>query len=194
MASDTATGEDAAAGGRYNFNTVTAVVFIVLAAVLFFIIPSQIDTPLINLGGAGQSNLEAETFPQIIAGAFFLLGIWYLYISFRLRQHNQLRDLNLEAITNVLVTLVIMSAYVGLILYLGFVVGSFIMVFVMYTYFGNRNYLMGFVVSLAVPTLVFVLFTKPLVTSLPPFPVDEVIPNSWVIYPPLKYLSNKSIF
>jgi hypothetical protein len=161
---------------------------------LFFIIPSQIDTPLINLGGAGQSNLEAETFPQIIAGAFFLLGIWYLYISFRLRQHNQLRDLNLEAITNVLVTLVIMSAYVGLILYLGFVVGSFIMVFVMSTYFGNRNYLMGFVVSLAVPTLVFVLFTKPLVTSLPPFPVDEVIPNSWVIYPPLKYLSNKSIF
>ena len=194
MASDTATGDEAAAGGRVNFNTVAAAVVITLAVVLFFIIPGQIDKPLINLGGAGMSNLEAETFPQIIAGAFFLLGVWYLFVSFRLRQRNLLRDLNLEAITNVLVTLVIMTAYVWLILFLGFVVGSVIMVFVMSTYFGNRNYILGFVVSLAVPLLVFVLFTKPLVTSLPPFPVDEMIPNNWVIYPPLKYLSNKSIF
>ena len=194
MASDSVTGDDQAPGGCYNFNTAAAAVFIALAAVLFFIIPGQIDTPLINLGGAGQSNLEAETFPQIIAGAFFVLGLWYLFISFRLRQPNQLRDLNLEAITNVVVTLAIMTAYVGLIIYLGFVVGSFIMVFVMSTYFGNRNYLLGLAVSLVVPTLVFVLFTKPLVTSLPPFPVDELISESWVIYPPLKYLSNKSIF
>ena len=194
MAGDSVTGDAAAPGGRYNFNTVVAVVFIVLAAILLFIIPGQIDTPLINLGGAGQSNLEAETFPQIIAAAFFLLGLWYLFISFRLRQRNQLRDLNLEAITNVVVTLAIMTAYVGLIIYLGYVVGSAIMVFVMSTYFGNRNYLLGLGVSLVVPTLVFVLFTKPLVTSLPPFPVDELISESWIIYPPLKYLSNKSIF
>lgn len=194
MASDTRTGDEAAAGERVNFNTVAAAVFITLAVALFFIIPGQIDKPLINLGGAGMSNLEAETFPQIIAAAFFLLGIWYLFVSFGLRQRNLLRDLNLEAITNVLVTLVIMTGYVWLILLLGFVVSSFIMVFVMSTYFGNRNYILGFVVSLAVPLLVFVLFTKPLVTSLPPFPVDEVIPNNWVIYQPLKYLSNKSIF
>jgi hypothetical protein len=194
MADDSVTGDAAAPGGHYNFNTVVAVVFIVLAAILFFIIPGQIDTPLINLGGAGQSNLEAETFPQIIAAAFFLLGLWYLFISFRLRQRNQLRDLNLEAITNVVVTLAIMTTYVGLIIYLGYVVGSAIMVFVMSTYFGNRNYLLGLGVSLVVPTLVFVLFTKPLVTSLPPFPVDELISESWIIYPPLKYLSNKSIF
>ena len=194
MADDSLTGDAAAPGGRYNFNTVTAVVFIVLAAVLFFVIPGQIDKPLINLGGAGMSNLKAETFPQIIAAAWFGLGIWYLFVSFRLRQRNQLRDLNLEAITNVLVTLVIMTAYVGLILFLGYVVGSAIMVFVMSTYFGNRNYLLGLAVSVVVPTLVFVLFTKPLVTSLPPFPVDELISESWIIYPPLKYLSNKSIF
>ena len=194
MASDTATGEDARPGGRYNFNTVAAVVFIVLAVILFFVIPGQIDKPLINLGGAGTSNMKAETFPQMIAVALFLLGIWYLFVSFRLHQHNQLRDINLEAITNVVVTLVIMTAYVGLTIFLGFVVGSSIMIFVMSTYFGNRNYILGLVVSLTIPLLVFVLFTKPLVTSLPTFPVDELIPKSWVIYPLMKYLSNKSIF
>jgi|TARA_B100000315_G_scaffold258118_2_gene309141 hypothetical protein len=178
---------------RYNFNTVAAVVFIALAAILFLIIPYQIDKPLINLGGAGMSNLDAETFPQIVAGAFLVLGLWYLFVSFSIRQRNALRDLNLEAITNVLVTLAIMAAYVGMIVYLGFVVGSAIMVFVMSSYFGNRNYLLGLAVSITIPLLVFVLFTKPLATSLPPFPVDELIPESWIIHTPIKYLSNKSI-
>ena len=178
---------------RYNFNTVAAVVFIALAAVLFLIIPSQIDKPLINLGGAGMSNLDAETFPQSVAGAFLVLGLWYLFVSFSIRQRNLLRDLNLEAITNVIVTLAIMAAYVGMIVYLGFVVGSAIMVFVMSSYFGNRNYLLGLAVSIIIPLLVFVLFTKPLVTSLPPFPVDELIPENWPIHAPIKYLSNNSI-
>ncbi|MEE2759997.1 MAG: tripartite tricarboxylate transporter TctB family protein [Pseudomonadota bacterium] len=193
MAGETATGEDSAPVRGINFNTIAAVIFIAFSVVLFLIIPHQIDKPLINLGGAGTSNLKAETFPQIIAAAFALLGIWYLFVSFRLHQRNLLGDLNLEAITNVLVTLIMMTAYVGLIRFLGFVVGSAIMVFVMSTYFGNRNYLLGGTVSIAVPLLVFVLFTKPLATSLPPFPVDEVIPKYWVIHGPIKYLSNKSI-
>jgi hypothetical protein len=48
-------------------------------------------------------------------------------------------------------------------------------------------------VALAVPVIIFVLFTKVLITSLPPFPVDEVIPQHWMIYDPIKYISNRSI-
>ena len=193
MAGETANDKDSAADRRINFNTIAAVIFIAFSVALFLIIPHQIDKPLINLGGAGTSNLKAETFPQIIAATFALLGIWYLFVSFRLHQRNQLGDLSLEAITNVLATQIMMTAYVGLIRFMGFVVGSAIMVFVMSTYFGNRNYLLGGAVSIAVPLLMFVLFTKPLATSLPPFPVDEVIPKNWVIHGPIKYLSNKSI-
>ena len=179
---------------RFNFNTVSAVIFIALGVALFLVIPHQIDKPLINLGGAGQSHLDAEAFPQMVAGIFVLLGAWYLFVSFSLREHNELRKLDLEAITNVIVTLAIMAAYVWLMLFLGFVAGSAIMIFTMSTYFGNRNFVLGALVSIAVPLVVFVLFTKPLVTSLPPFPVDELIPERWIIYEPLKYLSNKSIF
>lgn len=179
---------------RVNFNTVSAVIFVALGVGLFLIIPHQIDKPLINLGGAGQSYLDAETFPQLVASLFVLLGAWYLFVSFSLRERNELRELDFEAITNVIVTFVIMAAYVWLMVYLGFVVGSAIMIFAMSTYFGNRNYVLGASVSVIVPLLVFVLFTKLLVTSLPPFPVDELIPESWIIYEPVKYLSNKSIF
>lgn len=185
---------DAETAKRINFNTVSAVVFIALGIALFLIIPHQIDKPLINLGGAGQSNLDAEAFPQMVASVFVLLGAWYLFVSFSLRQYNQLRDLNFEAVTNVAVTLVIMAAYVWLMISLGFVAGSAIMIFAMSTYFGNRNFVLSALVSVVIPLVVFVLFTKVLITSLPPFPVDELIPESWIIYEPVKYLSNRSIF
>lgn len=179
---------------RFNFNTIAALVFIALGIGLFLIIPHQIDKPLINIGGAGQSNLDAEAFPQMLAGVFVLLGAWFLWVSFSLREHNELLDLDGEAIINVAVTLVIMSVYVWLMVSAGFVIGSAIMIFAMSTYFGNRNFMLGAAVSVVVPLVVFVLFTKVLVTSLPPFPVDEVVPASWVIYEPLKFLSNRSIF
>lgn len=95
---------------------------------------------------------------------------------------------------NVTVTVVIMAGYVYVMVNLGFVVGSALMIMVMSTYFGNRNYWLSGAVSVIIPLLVFVLFTKVLITSLPPFPVDEVIPKSWIIYDPLKFISNKSIF
>ena len=179
---------------RINFNTVAALVFIALGVALMLLIPHQIDKPFINLGGAGRSNLDAEAFPQMVAGVFILLGAWYLLISFGLREHNDLLDLDSEAVINVVITLVIMAAYVWLMVALGFVVGSAIMIFVMSSYFGNRNFVLGASVSVVIPLLVFVLFTKVLVTSLPPFPVDELIPESWFIYEPVKYLSNRSIF
>jgi hypothetical protein len=48
-------------------------------------------------------------------------------------------------------------------------------------------------VAVAIPVIIFVLFTKVLITSLPPFPVDEIIPSNWIIYDLIKYVSNHSI-
>jgi hypothetical protein len=134
---------------RFNFNTIATLVFIGLGIGLFLIIPHQIDKPLINIGGAGQSNLDAEGFPQLLAGVFVLLGAWFLWVSFSLREHNGLLDLDGEALTKVAVTLVIMSAYVWLMISAGFVIGSAIIIFAMSTYFGNRNFALGGAISLA---------------------------------------------
>ena len=73
----------------YNFNTVAALIFILLSVVLFFIIPYQIDKPLIQLGGVGQSHLSAELFPTIVAISLFLLGLWYFFMSFGIKQKNK---------------------------------------------------------------------------------------------------------
>lgn len=159
---------------RLSFNTVAAVLFIVLALVLLAIIPHQIDKPLIVLSDAG-STLSPELFPRIVAVAFLLLGVWYLLRSRSLDERNGFRDLDREAVSNVLITLVAMSAYVGLMVHLGFVVASAILIASLSTFFGNRNYYLTALVSILVPVAIFFLFTRLLLTSLPPFPVDTVL-------------------
>ena len=176
---------------QFNFNSVAAIVFTAIGAVLFFIAPSQIDEPLIKIGFG--TTLSPELFPRLVAVSFVGLGIWLLFASFRIRQQNQFRELDREAITNVVVTLILMAGYVYVMVYLGFVVGSVLMILAMSTYFGNRNFYLAGIVAVAVPVTIFVLFTKVLFTSLPPFPVDEIIPSNWIIYDPIKYISNHSI-
>ena len=164
---------------KFNFNTVAAIVFITLGLMLFLIIPYHIDEPLIKLKAIGQVDLPAELFPQIIATALVILGIWYFVKSFAIDQVNELRNLNREAITNVTITLILMAIYVPLMVNLGFVVGSAMMIFAMSTYFGNRNFILGAALSVLLPMLIFFIFRRLLLTELPPFPIDIYPLTHW---------------
>lgn len=164
---------------RYNFNTVAAGVFIALAIGLFLIIPYQIDKPLIQIAAVGQSNLSPELFPRIVAIAMLVLGLWYFVVSFSMEEVNGLRLLDGEAVKNVAVTLLLMALYVPLMVNLGFVVGSALMVFAMSTYFGNRSFILGGLVSVLLPMTIFFVFRRLLLTELPPFPVDIYPLTHW---------------
>ena len=157
---------------KYNFNTISAGVFILLAIAMFIVIPFQIDKPLIEIAGVGGSNLSAELFPQIVASSLLVLGVWYFFVSFTIDQRNELLDLDREAIANVIVTLLLMAAYVFLMVNLGFVVGTSLMIFSMSTYFGNRNYILGVALSIVLPMVIFLIFRRLLLVELPPFPID----------------------
>jgi len=163
---------------KFNFNTVAAICFIVLAIILLIFIPSQIDKPLIQLS-FGQFNLPPQLFPQIIAGCMLALGSWFFYKSFSLKQSNDLRGLDKEAITNVIVTLVMMAIYVPLMVNLGFVLGSAILIVAMSTYFGNRNYIAAVLIGIFLPMLMFVTFRRLLLVELPPFPIDIYPLTNW---------------
>ena len=176
--SDEIAGNGAASVRHFNFNTASAIFFITFAVILFLLIPHHIDKPFIVLI-ASQSKLAPELFPQLVASSFLILGIWLFAKSFSIDQHNELRDLDREAITNVCVTLVIMAAYVPLMVNLGFVVGSAAMIVVMSTYFGNRNYVLAALISIFIPMLIFFLFRRVLLTELPPFPIDIYPLTHW---------------
>ena len=164
---------------RYNFNTIAAVGFIALGFCLFFMIPYHIDKPLIQISAATQSNLSPELFPRLVVIAMVALGIWYLVQSPSIDQVNELRLLDREAIINVLTTLGLMAIYVPLMVNLGFVVGSAFMIFAMSTYFGNRSFILGGLISIFLPMAIFFVFRRLLLTELPPFPIDIYPLTNW---------------
>jgi hypothetical protein len=161
-----------------NFNTVSAIIFIAMGIFLYVVIPSQIDKPLIQLS-AGQFNLSPELFPRIMAICMVVLGGWFFIKSFSIHQINELKNLDKEAIANVAATLVMMAVYVPLMVNLGFVIGSAIMIFLMSTYFGNRNYVVGILISIVLPMFLYMTFRRVLLVELPPFPIDIYPLTNW---------------
>ena len=166
--------------GRANFNTVAAVFFVVLAVVLFVIIPGQIEKPIIVLAEDAMS-LNAKVFPQLVAVGFLGLGIWFFFKSFSLTETNQVRELDRSALVNVGTTLVAMAIYAVAMIALGFVVSGTIMIAFLATFYGNRNYYLTAVVSIVVPVAIFFTFTKLLTTSLPPFPIDTFLTRYFIL-------------
>jgi putative tricarboxylic transport membrane protein len=165
---------------RFNFNTVAAATFVALSVVLFVIIPHQIDKPLIVLA-QDENSLEASLFPRLVAAAFLILGVWFFFRTFSLREVNGLRSLDRSAVVNVVVTLVAMAVYVPAMMTLGFVVSSAVLIAFLATFYGNRNHALTAIVSIAVPVAMFFAFTKLLATSLPPFPVDTVLTRYFIL-------------
>lgn len=166
--------------GKANFNTVAAVMFVGLSIVMFLIIPGQIEKPIIVLAEEAD-NLKAEFFPQLVAGAFLVLGIWFFFKSFSIDEQNGLLALDREALVNIATTLAAMAAYVPAMMVLGFVVSSALLIAFLATVYGNRNYLLTAVVAIIVPVAIFFTFTKLLATSLPPFPIDTVLTRYFIL-------------
>ena len=160
--------------GKANFNTVAAVFFVILAVVLFLIIPDQIEKPIIVLAEDAM-NLKANVFPQLVAAGFLGLGVWFFFKSFSVAETNQFLELDRPALVNVGTTLVAMAIYAWAMLELGFVVSGAIMIAFLATFYGNRNYYLTAAVSIIVPVAIFFIFTKLLATSLPPFPIDTFL-------------------
>lgn len=165
---------------QVNFNTVAALAFIAFALILFVIIPSQIDEPILVLAD-DSSGIEPTLFPRLVASGFLIFGIWFLVRSLTLRQRNQLRDLDREAIVNVLTTLAVMAAYVPLMMGLGFVVGSALVIAFLSTFYGNRSYHLTAIICVVVPISVYFTFTKLLATYLPPFPIDTILTRNYIL-------------
>ncbi len=67
---------------NFNYNTVTAIVFLILWTIMFFIIPYQIQKPMLFMGRS-LMGLQPTLFPRLATLTLIGLSIWYLWISFR---------------------------------------------------------------------------------------------------------------
>lgn len=151
-----------------NFNTVSAIGFIAFSVLLFVLIPTQIEKPLLILGQS--PGLDPTLFPQIVAGGFGFLGIWFFAKSHKMAEPNGLKALDKEAIVNVSVSVLVFIAYALLMEPIGFVPSSALMVFGLALFYGIRNILLVGAIAIAVPSVTYFIFTRGLKVFLPEIP------------------------
>ncbi len=155
---------------NFNYNTVTAIVFLILWTIMFFTIPYQIQKPMLFMGRS-LMGLKPTLFPQIAILALIVLNIWYLVISFRIKDKNLFTEVTRQGYFRVIASLVVFCAYALLFEHLGFVLSSVLVAGSLSTFYGNRNVLVGVLVSVGVPMGIYFVFTRLLKVSLPEFPL-----------------------
>ena len=145
---------DRARPGWMNFNTAFGLGAIVFGVVLFIITPDQVERPRL-LFGQKPSGLDPDFFPRMVAVFFMIVGMWLVWRARTLREDNDLTALDGEGVTSVLFTTGGFVVMAVLMPWLGFVISSFILLAVLSTFYGNRNILLGLLVSAGVPLLFF---------------------------------------
>ncbi|MBT7361835.1 MAG: tripartite tricarboxylate transporter TctB family protein, partial [Rhodospirillaceae bacterium] len=146
--------DDKAPRGWVNFNTVFGLLAIVFGVVLFIITPDQVERPRL-LFGQKPSGLDPDFFPRMVAVFFMIVGVWLVWRARTLREDNHMTALDGEGIMSVLFTIGGFLVMAALMPWLGFVISSFILLLVLSTFYGNRNILLGLLVSAGVPLVFF---------------------------------------
>jgi len=154
---------------RINFNTYAAIIFIVLWTAVFFIIPYQIQKPMLFMGRS-LMGLKPTLFPRLATLTLIGLSIWYLIISLGIDEKNRFKEVARKGYFRIIVSLVVFVAYALLFEPLGFVVSSMLVAGTLTTFYGNRNILVGILVSFGAPLGIYYVFTRLLKVSLPECP------------------------
>jgi putative tricarboxylic transport membrane protein len=154
---------------KFNFNTGTAIFFLLLWIVLFILVPYQIAKPKLVMGRS-LMGLEPTLFPRLTTFAAIVLSVWYLAISFEIKEKNLFKEVKKNLYFKVCASFILFVAYALLFERLGFVLASFLVAGTLSTYYGNRNILIGLVVSIGVPFGIYYVFTNLLAVSLPECP------------------------
>jgi len=156
-------------GGRINFNTVLAAACVLFSIFLFAVIPSEVERPPV-LFGQKSNGLDPAFFPQLVAGCFLLVGLWYLRASFSLNDVNGFRGLKRDNYVSVGFTTLMFVVYAAILVPLGFVLASALTVGVLSVFYGARHWLTILIVALGVPAVVYVVFRRVLTVALPELP------------------------
>jgi putative tricarboxylic transport membrane protein len=155
--------------GGINFNTVLAGGCVLFSVFLFLVIPSEVERPPV-LFGTTSAALDPAFFPELVATCFMLVGLWYLYTSFRLNDANGFRGLKKHNYASVLFTTVMFVVYASILRPFGFILSSALVVAVLSTFYGARHWLTVVLVALGVPAAVYAVFRRILTVALPEFP------------------------
>jgi putative tricarboxylic transport membrane protein len=155
--------------GGVNFNTVLAVACVLFSVFLFAVIPSEVERPPVLFGQA-SAGLDPAFFPHVVATCFLLVGLWYLWASFKLNDLNGFRGLNRHNYASIGFTTLMFVVYAAILVPLGFILSSALVVTVLAVFYGARHWPAVVMVAIGIPSVVYIVFRRLLGVALPELP------------------------
>lgn len=163
------TGKAPGGFGRVNVETLVGLATAALGVAIVLLVPTQVDEPP-RFFGRSSAGLSPRAFPTFAGAAFAVFGLLMAVASLRLRIANPFAALQGQAWANLAVALCAMIAYVALLRPIGYVASSALVAGLISFYYGARSPVGLGLVAIVAPVTIFVVFTRFLSVSLPPFP------------------------
>nr|WP_325243174.1 tripartite tricarboxylate transporter TctB family protein [uncultured Oscillibacter sp.] len=151
---------------RYNTEIISGVVFAVVGAVLWLLIPSQIQT-------MEKGAVNAQTLPRIAIGGMVLFAVGLLLEGLFAKEKKELvitaesfRSAAFKKELRSIVYCLFLAAYCLIIQPLGFVASTVVLVLAVMVYYGARKWYY-YAIPLAMVGIVYYVFKVLLHVSLP---------------------------
>ena len=161
-------------------NFITGILSIIFGIFIFLKIPTEVEKPLL-LFGQSSSEIDPKVVPSIISFMFVMFGFYTLIYERKNKNTNTWPLFSKQMLINVSVTILLLFGYSLIFQFLGFVVSSFLLIFLLSNFMGNIN--VKYVLSLAVffPLSVFFIFVNIMHVFLPEFPFFELRIGNFLI-------------
>ena len=144
---------------RYNREIISGAIFVVLSAVLWFLIPVQVQT-------LEKTPINAQTFPRIAIGGMFLCSVGLLLEGIFVREKQELYVTKESFRSNAFKKELLLIAYCFLIGHLGYIVSTILLVLAVMMFYKARKWYY-YAIPLGMVGIVYYVFKVLLHISLP---------------------------
>ena len=151
---------------KYNTEMISGTIFAILGAVLWFLIPSQVQT-------LEKTVINAQTFPRIAIGGLFLFSVGLLLEGLFAREKKEVyitkesfRSAAFKKEMRSVLFALFLIAYCFLVGHLGYVVTTVLLVLAVMLFYGARKWYY-YAIPLGMVGIVYYVFKVLLKISLP---------------------------
>ena len=151
---------------KYNTEMISGAIFAILGAVLWFLIPSQVQT-------LEKTVINAQTFPRIAIGGLFLFSVGLLLEGLFAREKKEVyitkesfRSAAFKKEMRSVLFALFLIAYCFLVGHLGYVVTTVLLVLAVMLFYGARKWYY-YAIPLGMVGIVYYVFKVLLKISLP---------------------------
>lgn len=151
---------------KYNTEMISGAIFAILGAVLWFLIPSQVQT-------LEKTVINAQTFPRVAIGGLFLFSVGLLLEGLFAREKKEayitkesFRSVTFKKEMRSVLFALFLIAYCFLVGYLGYVVTTVLLVLAVMLFYGARKWYY-YAIPLGMVGIVYYVFKVLLKISLP---------------------------